>query len=325
MYRTFTERAARICAALTVIGLALFTMSAAATVTAGSTGVTVEFTGSDFYIPRPVEAADPADLEPRLVATLDLAAHGLDYLIDSTCRFNVTAANGSSVHPNEGLLTTNGDSTRILDTENQPDVLATRLTDANLKLGPVVYLYNLLIPDQNGRVATSVDYVVTFTCEVTPSDTTTTTTEADTTTTSQDSTTTSSSPSTTTTTAPTTSTSTSTTSTTTPTVTTTAPPTTSTTAPPVTTTAPPVTTSSLPPGTTTTTGPTTSTTVPPSTTLPPPDTTTTTVPTVTTSTLPFTGFDLVTAAAAGLALMVGGAGTLATVTAVSAIKTRRAA
>lgn len=298
------QRLTRLAAALTTIGLFIVTGSAALTITPGPDTVTVTFTASDEYIPRPVEFADPADLEPRLRASIDLAANGLDRFIGSTCRFSVTAANGSSEHPNYGIITTNGDTTTILDTENEANVTVTRLTDADLTLGATINLYNVLVPDDNGDVATSVDYVVTFTCqEAPPSESTTTTTTADTTTTSNDSTTsTSSPPSTTTTTTP------ATTTTSTPTTSTTIVTTTSTSAPPTTTTPP-----TVPPTTATTNPPasSTSTTVPDTTTTTGIVTTTTT-PTPSTS-LPFTGAFLDVMFGAGLGSVLAGIALLAAV------------
>jgi len=150
------------------------------------------FTGSDFYIPRPAANSDQVGV-PRLLATFDVAAAGYGDLIGSTCTFAATAANGESVHLNNfGILDT-GDGTDtetdILETESLPNVLTTVLEDATLVVGPVINLYNVMLPDDNGIVGTSVDYVITVDCVVVEP-TTTTTTEPPTTTTTTEATTT---------------------------------------------------------------------------------------------------------------------------------------
>ena len=185
---------------------------------------TITFTGSDFYIPRPVAASDQVGVR-RLLATYELTADQQQY-IGTVCTFRVTAANGDSVHPNNfGVIVTDGNESDVLGTESQPNVTTTRLEDATLILGPNVRLYNVMMPDSEGNVSTSVDYTVSATCTIEDDTTTTTTT-----------------PSTSTTTSVSTSTTTPSTTTTTPTVTT-PPPASTTTAPTgsTTTTVPPVT------------------------------------------------------------------------------------
>jgi hypothetical protein len=149
------------------------------------------FTAEDFYIPRPASASDQVGVE-RLRMSFDVAANGFGDLIGQTCQFTITAANGESVHLNNyGILDTGAASnnlTDILDTESLPDVLTTTLTDQFLTIGPVITLYNVMLPDAADRVGTSVDYVVTVDCDI--SDETTTTVDDDTTTTVDDDTTT---------------------------------------------------------------------------------------------------------------------------------------
>lgn len=222
----------RLMAVLTSISaLWLMTLPAAAAT------VTFSFTGSDFYIPRPVASSDQEGVL-RLLTSYDLAANGFGDLIGTNCGFTVSAANGESVHLNNyGAIITGGNETDVLDTESLPNVLTTTLTDNTLTLGPTIDLYNVMLRDGNNTIGTSVDYVVTVVCET---EDTTTTTQATTTTTTVETTTTTA-------------------------------PSTTTTAPSTTTTAPPVTTTSILGTTTTTTGETTtssvaatsSTTVPP--------------------------------------------------------------
>ena len=169
-------------AALTAIS-ALMLMS----LPAGAATVIFSFTGSDFYIPRPSAASDQVGVY-RLLTTYDLAANGHANLIGLECSFSVSAANGDSVHPNNfGAITTGGEETDIFDTESEPNVTTTTLEDATLVLGATIELYNVMLPDDDDIVATSVDYVVDVTCETeettTTSEDTTTTTEATTTTT----------------------------------------------------------------------------------------------------------------------------------------------
>jgi hypothetical protein len=160
------------------------------------------FTAEDFYIPRPASASDQVGVE-RLRMSFDVAANGFGDLIGQTCQFTVTAANGESVHLNNyGILDTGAASnnlTDILDTESLPDVLTTTLTDQFLTIGPVITLYNVMLPNADNRVGTSVDYVVIVDCDI--SDETTTTTVDDTTTTTVDDSTTTTVDDTTTTTA----------------------------------------------------------------------------------------------------------------------------
>jgi hypothetical protein len=146
------------------------------------------FTASDFYIPRPAEFSDQVGV-PRLLATFDVAANGFEEFIGQNCTFTVTAENGDSVHLNNyGILDT-GDGpeteTLILETESEPNVLTTILEDETLVIGPVIQLFNVMIPDPNNTVATSVDYVVMVDCEQQEETTTTTEPEEETTTTTE--------------------------------------------------------------------------------------------------------------------------------------------
>jgi hypothetical protein len=142
------------------------------------------FEADDFYIPRPASASDQVGVQ-RLLISFDVAANGFGDLIGQTCLFTIGAANGSSVHLNNyGVLDTGAATnnlTDILETESLPDVITTTLTDQFLTIGPVITLYNVMLPDPDDRVATSVEYVVTVDCDI--SDTTTTTTIIDDTTT----------------------------------------------------------------------------------------------------------------------------------------------
>lgn len=237
------------------------------------------FVADDFYIPRPAENSDQVGVR-RLLITFDLAANGYGDLIGQTCAFTVTAANGESVHLNNfGVLVTGDTESDVLHTESLPNVLTTELTNPTMTLGPTISLYNVMLPDPNDTVGTSVDYVVIVDCDVEEPTTTTT--------------------------APTTTT-------TAPTTTTTAPTTTTSVPGPTTTTSPGDTTTTAPGDTTTTTGFITTTTTDGST------TTTggagvssTTVPPVTGSTLPFTGpVEAAGVAMAAAALLMLGAGVL---------------
>jgi hypothetical protein len=242
------------------------------------------FTADDFYIPRPASASDQVGV-PRLLISFDVAANGFGELIGQTCQFTISAANGTSVHLNNyGILNTGADSNNssdILETESLPDVITTTLTDETLTIGPVITLSNVMLPDPNGTVGTSVDYVVIVDCDI--DDTTTTTVDDDTTTTAGDTTTTAGD-----------------------TTTTTAEETTTTTVVEVTTTTSGVTTTVFGEDTTTTTtsGSTTSSSVVGS--------TTSSVPPVTGSTLPFTGPPVEAAGIlmAGTALLMLGGGVL---------------
>jgi hypothetical protein len=203
---------------------------------------TVEFTveGSDFYIPRPVEASDQEGVY-RLLTSYDLASNGFGDLIGTECIFTVTADNDDSVHLNNfGAIVTGGNETDIYDTESEPNELTTQLEDPTLVLGETIELFNVMLRDPNGTIGTSVDYVVTVRC--TTVEETTTTTAAETTTTTVEETTTTTVADTTTTTAPAITTSTVLGETTT----TTAPATTSSTSAAATSTVPPVTGSTLP-------------------------------------------------------------------------------
>ncbi len=236
----------------------------------------VLFVADDFYIPRPAASSDQVGVE-RLLDSFDVAANGYADLIGQTCLFTISAANGSSVHLNNyGILDTGAASnniTDILETESLPDVVTTTLTDQFLTIGPVITLSNVMLPDDDDIVGTSVDYVVTVDCDVT--DETTTTTIDDTTTTTSDDTTTTTSDDTTTTTGD-----------------------------DITTTTGFITTTTEPGGTTTVPGDTTSTSVVGS--------TTSSIPPVSGSTLPFTGPPVEAAgiAMAATALLMLGGGVL---------------
>ncbi len=166
------------------------------------------FTTSDFYIPRPADASDQVGVR-RLLDSFDLAANGFEDLIGDECLFTVSAANGDSVHLNNfAVITTGTNETDVYGTESLPNVETTTLEDATHVLGPTIEFYNVMLPDADGLIGTSVDFVVTVDCEfdeetTTTTEGTTTTTEGTTTTTEGSSTTTESS--TTTTTIPTTS------------------------------------------------------------------------------------------------------------------------
>jgi hypothetical protein len=187
----------RILALLTAtLAVGLFALPAGAAVT------TFLFTGSDFYVPRPANASDQVGVL-RLRTTFDLAANGYEDLIGTECSFEVDASNGDSVHPdNYAAVVTGGNETDVYFTEAEPNVTETVLEDETLVLGSTIELYNVMLPDPDDTIGTSVDFTVYVTC--TTDETTTTTTEATTTTTEATTTTTEA---TTTTTAPTTTTS----------------------------------------------------------------------------------------------------------------------
>jgi hypothetical protein len=276
----------RLTGILTALGITLYFI-AAGSLTAHAATTTIEFTAEDFYIPRPATASDQVGVERRL-ATVETPAE----LVGATCSVVGTSTNGESVNLNNyGMIRSNGDSVRIDGTEDTAS--GVRLSDRTIVLGVTIDLYNVMQPDANGIVATSVNYSVRVTCTIEDDtiedDTTTTSTTID------DSTTTTTPPPTTLT----TDSSTTSTSITIPATTTTAP-TGSTTS-----TQPPS-TSTIPPGSSTsTTAPTDST----STSLIEQDTSTTTHPT-TDETLPWTGPPVEAAGMvmAGLALLaLGGA------------------
>lgn len=195
----------------------------------------VLFTASDFYIPRPAAVSDQVGVR-RLLISFDLAANGFGDLIGQECVFTVSATNGESVHlDNYAVIATGTSETDVYGTESQPNVETTTLEDSTHVLGATVELYNVMLPDPDGIVGTSVDFVVSVDCDVnttTTTEATTTTTEATTTTTEATTTTTAS----TTTTAPSTTSSTvlGTTTTTLPVTSTSAAATSTTTVPPVT-------------------------------------------------------------------------------------------
>jgi len=186
-----------------ILGMLTATLAAGLLALPAAAAVTMfQFSGSDFYLPRPAAASDQVGV-PRLLATYDLAANGHADLIGLECAFEVDAANGDSVHlDNYGAIVTGGNESDVFETEALPNVSETLLTDATLVLGPTIELYNVMLPDPNDTVGTSVDYMVYVTC--TTNDATTTTTVA-TTTTTQATTTTTTAPTTTTTAPPTTS------------------------------------------------------------------------------------------------------------------------
>ena len=145
------------------------------------------FTASDFYIPRPAETSDQVGVR-RLLDEFDLAANGFEDLIGDECLFTVSAFNGESVHLNNfAVITTGTTETDVYDTESQPNVETTALEDATHVLGPTIEFYNVMLPDADGLVGTSVDFIVTVDCEF---DEETTTTTAGTTTTTEGTTTT---------------------------------------------------------------------------------------------------------------------------------------
>ena len=137
------------------------------------------FTGSDFFLPRPADATDQENV-PRFVASFDLVAKGFEELVGQTCALLVLAANGDSVHPyNFGQIVTEGSETDVLETESEPNVLRTVLENRLIVLGPTMELYNIMVPDDEGIVATSVVYTVSVFCAgqvttTTPPETTTT-------------------------------------------------------------------------------------------------------------------------------------------------------
>jgi hypothetical protein len=272
----------RITGILTALGITLYFI-AAGSLTAHAATTTIEFTAEDFYIPRPADRSDQVGVE-RLLASVQVPAG----LVGTTCSVVGTSTNGESVHPNNfGVLRSNGDSVTITGTEDEAN--GVRLSDRTIVLGATVDLYNIMQPDANGIVATSVNYLVRVTC--TTDDTTTTTTPPSSTSTSPESTSTS-------TTIPTTTTSSN------PFATTTTVPTDSTTS-----TLPPTTSTTQPDTSTSTTAPTDSTSTTAGT-----GTSITTLPPVTSSTLPFTGPPVEAAGMvmAGLAFLVlGGAVLLA--------------
>ncbi len=176
------------------------------------------FVGSDFFIPQPLMQTDQEGV-PRLVGTFDLVANGFEELVGQTCAILVLAANGDSVHPyNFGQIVTGSSETDVLETESEPNVLRTVLENRLLVLGETMELYNIMVPDDEGIVATSVQYTVSVFCAEQPITTTTTpetttttsettTTTSETTTTTSETTTSTTEPTTTTTTIPITSTS----------------------------------------------------------------------------------------------------------------------
>jgi hypothetical protein len=133
------------------------------------------FTGTDRLTPRPETVAQIGEL--RLVATFQVPAADVGCL----ATFTVHAVNGDSVHQaNYGRIVTNGDQADILNTETEPNIDRTRLTDRTLTLGETISLYNIIGPwsdgdtTRTGYVGTSVEYRTGYTCQT--DDTTTTST-----------------------------------------------------------------------------------------------------------------------------------------------------
>ncbi len=115
------------------------------------------FTGSDFFIPRDADQTEEENVA-RFVASFDLVAEGFEELVGQTCAILVLAANGDSVHLyNFGLIVTGDSETDIFETESEPNVLRTVLDDPTLVLGQTMELYNIMVPDDENIVATSVD------------------------------------------------------------------------------------------------------------------------------------------------------------------------
>ena len=121
----------------------------------------------------------------------------------------------ASTSTTSGTSLTGDNETDVLETESEPNVLRTVLDDRTLVLGETMELYNIMVPDDDNIVATSVVYTVSVFCaeqvttttapETTTTTSETTTTTSETTTTTSETTTTTSE-TTTTTTAPTTTT-----------------------------------------------------------------------------------------------------------------------
>ena len=129
------------------------------------------FTAEDFYIPRPASASDQVGVR-RLLITYDLAANGYGDLVGEECLFTVSAFNGDSVHlDNFAVIATGASETDVYGTESQPNVETTTLEDATHVLGSTIEFYNVMLPDADGLIGTSVDFVVSVDCEF---DTTTT-------------------------------------------------------------------------------------------------------------------------------------------------------
>lgn len=154
---------------------------------AGAQTTSFQFTGSDFYVPRPAAASDQVGVL-RLLTSFDLAANGYGELIGQVCSFEVDASNGESVHVNNyAAIITGGEETDVYETEAAPNVTETLLEDATLTLGDSIELYNVMLPDSEDIMATSVEFTVIVTCTT---EETTTTTEPTTTTTEPTTTTT---------------------------------------------------------------------------------------------------------------------------------------
>lgn len=131
------------------------------------------FTGTDRLTPRPESVAPIGEL--RLVTTYQVPAADVGCL----ATFTVHAVNGDSVHQaNYGRIVTNGDQADILNTETEPNIDRTRLTDRTLTLGETISLYNIIGPwsdgdtTRTGYVGTSVEYRTGYTCTTTNTTTT---------------------------------------------------------------------------------------------------------------------------------------------------------
>jgi LPXTG-motif cell wall-anchored protein len=147
-----------------MVVFALLAVPVVLAVPAQAQTVSFSFSASDSFIPRHEDQTDQEGVR-RFLASFDLAANGFADLIGTTCTLNVHAANGESIHPNNfGVIVTGNSESDVLDTESEANVDETRLEDPTLVLGPTIELYNVMMPDADGIVATSVDYTVTVTC-----------------------------------------------------------------------------------------------------------------------------------------------------------------
>lgn len=136
----------------------------------------VVISGSDFYIPRPVEASDDYGV-PRLLVVVDVPVEHQG----QPCLVSAEADNGDSVHAeNFGFILTEGDRADFIGTESEPNVKKVVVQGNPFTPGETVSLYNVMLPDPDGTVGTSVDYFIILDCEA---QVTTTTTQATTTTT----------------------------------------------------------------------------------------------------------------------------------------------
>lgn len=154
-------------------------------------GLTLQ--GGDYYIPRPVEASDQEGVY-RLMVTAEITGTLLEPFIGERCTFSLVSDNKESIHLNNYAVVDTGATTvPIPGTESVPF----RVTDPPdvfmADLGETVALYNIMEPDPDGIMATSVDYTLTIECVAVPPTTTpetTTTIPPETTTTTNATTTT---------------------------------------------------------------------------------------------------------------------------------------